>query len=152
MALTYWKWLDEQPEHAALIKKRDDYREQLKQFDRKAQRSLRKALAFHACAEKIEDGILEWQSTSAEDDAAMHKIYGIHPELAVDDQGDVMNHLRQEAFKHAAQAARSNEAARSIQKAFDAVIADITKLSGKLRPKFDELDQAVKAETHETQH
>ena len=146
MAQTYWQWLDEQPEYAALTKKRDDYREQFKQFDREAQRSLRKSLAFHACAEKIEDGILEWEGTSEEDDRAMHKIYGIHPELAVDGQADVMTHLRQQAYKYAAEAARRNEAARSSQKAFEAVIEDITKLCNKLRPKFDELDQAAKAE------
>ena len=144
MAQTYWQWLDEQPEYTALTKKRDDYREQFKQFDREAQRSLRKALTFHACAEKIEDDILEWQGTSEEDDRAMHRIYGVDPELAVDGQADVMKHLRQEAFKYAAEAARSNEAARSSQKAFDAVIEDITKLSGKLKTKFDELDQAAK--------
>ena len=144
MTQTYWQWLEQQPEHVALAKKRDDYREQFKQFDREAQRSLRKALTFHACAEKIEEGILEWQCTSEADDAAMHKIYGIHPELAVDGQADVMKHLRQQAFEHAAEAARSNEAARSSQKAFDAVLEDITKLHDKLKTKFQELDQAAK--------
>ena len=146
MALTYWKWLDEQPEYAALTKKRDDYREQFKKFDREAQRSLRKSLAFHACAEKIEDGIIEWQNTSEENDLAMHKIYGVHPEITVDGQADVMKHLRQQAYEHAAEAAKRNDAARSSQKAFEAVIEDITKVCNKLRPKFDELDQAAKAE------
>lgn len=146
MAQTYWQWLNEQPEYAALSKKRDDYREQFKQFDREAQRSLRKALTFHACAEKIEDGILEWQGTSEEDDRSMHRIYGIHPELAVDGQADVMTHLRQQAFEHAAEAAKRNEAARSSQKAHHAVIEDIGKLSEKLRAKFEELEQKPESE------
>ena len=146
MAQTYWQWLDQQPEYTALNEKRDDYREQFKQLDREAQRSLRKSLGFHACAEKIEDGIHEWQDTSQEDDLVMHKIYGIHPELAVDAQADVMTHLRQQAFEHAAEAARLNQSARSRQKAFDAVIEDITKLHDKLRPKFDELNQTSNEE------
>lgn len=146
MAQTYWQWLYQQPEWTALSKKRDDYREQFEQFDREAQRSLRKSLAFHACAEKIEDGILEWQNTSEEDDLAMHKIYGIDPELAVDYQADIMTHLRQQAFEHAAEAARLNQSARSSQKTFNAVIEDITKLNHKLRPKFDELNQTSNEE------
>ena len=146
MAQIYWQWLDQQPEYTALTKKRDKYREQFKKFDREAQRSLRKSLTFHACAEKIEDGILEWQSTSEEDDRAMHRIYGIHPELAVDGQADVMTHLRQQAYKHAAEAAKRNEAARSSQKAFEAVIEDISKLCDKLKTKFNELEQKPESE------
>tara|TARA_Y100000004_G_scaffold122651_1_gene137899 strand:- start:1619 stop:2068 length:450 start_codon:yes stop_codon:yes gene_type:complete len=146
MAQTYWEWLNEQPEYAALSKKRDDYRKQFKQFGREAQRSLRKALTFHACAEKIEESILEWQNTSEENDSAMHRIYGIHPELVVDGQADVMTHLRQQAYEHAAEAAKRNEAARSSQKAFEAVIDDIGKLSEKLRAKFEELEQKPESE------
>jgi hypothetical protein len=146
MAQTYWQWLDQQPEYTALSKKRDNYREQFNQFDREAQCSLRKILAFHACAAKIEDGIFEWENTSAEEDRAMHKIYGIHPEPAVDDQADVMTHLRQQAFEHAAEAARLNQSARSKQKAFEAVIEDISKLCDKLRIKFDQLEQKPESE------
>ncbi len=146
MAQTYWEWLSEQPEYAALTKKRDDYREQFKQFDREAKRSLRKALTFHACAEKIEESILEWQDTSEAADDAMHRIYGIHPELAVDGQADVMTHPRQQAFQHAAEAARRNEASRSSEKALKAVVEDISKLCDKLKTKFDELEQKPESE------
>ena len=97
------------------------------------------SFAYQACAEKIEDSIVHWQSSSESDDDTMHKIYGFHPELAVDDQADVMKSLRQQAFEKAAEAAAHNKAARSSEQAWTALGLEYGKQYDDLKIKWEAL-------------
>ncbi len=77
----------------------------------------------------------------------MHKIYGFHPELAVDDQADVMKSLRQQAFEKAAEAAAHNKAARSSEQAWTTLGSEYPKQWEALKPKWEALQSNNKEES-----
>ena len=150
MTLDYYNWLLQQPERQKLEKQRDGLREQFQKHDRDAGNAMRKSFAYHASAERIEEARDEWQCTSNEDDDAMRKIYGIHPELFVDYQMDVVVTLRQLAFQEAHKAVNLNEAARSTKAEFDKVIEEIGKQYDALKSKWESLqEQANQTENKE---
>jgi len=137
MANEFWQWLKQQPERIELEEKREKLRKEYEESDRQARVTLRMSFAYQACAEKIEDSIVHWQCSSESDDDTMHKIYGFHPELAVDDQADVMKSLRQQAFDKAAEAAAHNKAARSSEQAWSALGSEYAKQYDTLKPKWE---------------
>ena len=139
MALDYYNWLLQQPERQKLEKQRDELREQFQKHDRDAGNAMRKSFAYHASAERIEEARDEWQCTSNEDDDAMRKIYGIHPELFVDYQMDVVVTLRQLALEAAGGAIELNKLARSTKQDFDKVVDEIGKQYDDLKPKWEAL-------------
>lgn len=147
MALDYYNWLQQQPERIVLGEKRDKLREQFQQHDRDASRALRKSFALYGSAERVEEALHEWQCTSDNDDDAMQKIYGIHPELFVDTQMEVVVTLRQMAFQQSKTAVEFNDAARSSQQAFNAVVDEIGKQYDALKPKWEAL-QNTEAQTN----
>jgi len=139
MANEFWQWLKQQPERIELDEKREKLRKEYEESDRQARITLRMSFAYQACAEKIEDSILQWQCSSESDDDTMHKIYGFHPELAVDDQADVMKSLRQQAFDKAAEAAAHNKAARSSEQTWTALGSEYPKQYDTLKLKWESL-------------
>ncbi len=139
MANEFWQWLKQQPERIELDEKREKLRKEYEESDRQARSTLRMSFAYQACAEKIEDSIVHWQCSSESDDDTMHKIYGFHPELAVDDQADVMKSLRQQAFEKAAEAAAHNKAARSSEQAWTTLGSEYPKQWEALKPKWEAL-------------
>ena len=150
MTLVYYEWLQQQPERQELEKQRDVLREHFQEHDRNAAKAMRKSFAYHASAERIEEARDEWQCTSNEDDDAMRKIYGIHPELFVDYQMDVVVMLRQMTFQEAQRAVHLNDAARSAKAEFDKVIEEIGKQYDALKSKWEALQtQADQPETKE---
>ena len=150
MANEFWQWLKQQPERIELDEKREKLRKEYEESDRQARSTLRMSFAYQACAEKIEDSIVHWQCSSESDDDTMHKIYGFHPELAVDDQADVMKSLRQQAFEKAAEAAAHNKAARSSEQAWTALGSEYSKQWETLKPKWEALQtQADQTQTKE---
>jgi len=148
MALDYYNWLQEQPERQKLEKQRDGLREQFQEHDRNAAKAIRKSFAYYASAERVEEALHEWQCTSDDADDSMQKIYGIHPELFVDGQMDVVVKLRQLAFQESEHAANVNKAARAAQEAFDKVINEIGKQYDDLKPKWESL-QTTEDQTKE---
>ena len=150
MANEFWQWLKQQPERIELDQKREKLRKEYEESDRQARSTLRMSFAYQACAEKIEDSIVHWQCSSESDDDTMHKIYGFHPELAVDDQADVMKSLRQKAFEKAAEAAAHNKAARSSEQAWTALGLEYGKQYDDLKAKWEALQSnADQTETKE---
>lgn len=147
MANEFWQWLKQQPERIELEEKREKLRKEYEESDRQARITLRMSFAYQACAEKIEDSIVHWQCSSESDDDTMHKIYGFHPELAVDDQADVMKSLRQQAFDKAAEAAAHNKAARSSQQAWTTLGSEYSKQYDTLKPKWEALQTNNKEES-----
>ena len=139
MSQDFYNWIQKQPERIELEKKREKLQKEWQESDRKARVALRMSFAYQACAEKIEDSIVHWQCSSESDDDTMHKIYGFHPELAVDDQADVMKSLRQQAFEQAAAAATHNKAARSSEQAWTALGSEYSKQWETLKPKWEAL-------------
>ena len=148
MALVYYEWLQQQPERQKLEKQRDELREQFKKLDRNSLVALRKSFAYYASAERVEEALHEWQCTSDDADDSMQKIYGIHPELFVDGQMEVVVKLRQLAFQESEHAANVNKAARAAQEAFDKVINEIGKQYDDLKPKWEAL-QTTEDQTKE---
>lgn len=148
MANAFWEWLNKQPERIELENKRGKLKAEYEESDRKARNALRMSMAFRACAEKIEDGFLTWQGTSEKADETMYKIYGFHPELAVDDQSDVMHHLNQQAFERAAVAAAHYDQARTTEQEWKALGSEYVKQYETLKPKWEALqaEQAKKEE------
>ena len=148
MANEFWEWLNKQPERIELENKREKLKAEYEESDRKARNALRMSMAFRACAEKIEDGFLTWQGTSEKADETMYKIYGFHPELAVDDQSDVMHHLNQQAFERAAVAAAHYDQARNTEQEWKALGSQYVKQYETLKPKWEALqtEQAKKEE------
>ena len=150
MALVYYEWLQQQPERQKLEKQRDELREQFKKLDRNSLVALRKSFAYYASAERVEEALHEWQCTSDDADDSMQKIYGIHPELFVDGQMDVVFKLRQLAFKESEHAANINKAARAAQEAFNIAIHEIGEQYDDLKSKWESLqEQANQPETKE---
>ena len=150
MALVYYEWLQQQPERQELEKRRDGLRQQFQEHDRDAAKAMRKSFAYYASAERVEEALHEWQGTSDDADDSMQKIYGIHPELFVDYQMEVVVTLRQLAFQASENAANVNKAARAAQEAFDKVINEIGKQYDDLKPKWEALQtQADQTETKE---
>ena len=147
MANEFWQWLKQQPERIELDEKREKLRKKYEESDRQAQATLRMSFAYQACAEKIEDSILHWQCSSESEDDTMHKIYGLHPELVVDNQADVMKWLKQQAFGKAAEAAAHNNAARSSEKAWSALSSEFGKQYDALKPKWEALQSNNKEES-----
>ena len=147
MANEFWQWLKQQPERIELDEKREKLRKEYEESDRQARSTLRMSFAYQACAEKIEDSIVHWQCSSESDDDTMHKIYGFHPELAVDDQADVMKSLKQQAFEKAAEAAAHNKAARSSEQAWTALGSEYSKQWEALKPKWEALQSNNKEES-----
>ena len=147
MANEFWQWLKQQPERIELDEKREKLRKEYEESDRQARSTLRMSFAYQACAEKIEDSIVHWQCSSESDDDTMHKIYGFHPELAVDDQADVMKSLKQQAFEKAAEAAAHNKAARSSEQAWTALGSEYSKQWEALKPKWETLQSNNKEES-----
>jgi len=147
MANEFWQWLKQQPERIELEEKREKLRKEYEESDRQARITLRMSFAYQACAEKIEDSIVHWQCSSESDDDTMYKIYGFHPELAVDDQADVMKSLRQQAFDKAAEAAAHNKAARSSEQAWSALGSEYAKQYDTLKPKWEALQSNNKEES-----
>lgn len=139
MALDYYNWLQEQPERQKLEKQRDELREQFQKFERNSDKAMRQSFAFYASADRIEESRSEWQCTSDKDDEAMHKIYGIQPEVFVDYQMDVVVMLRQLALEAAGGAIELNKTARSTKQEFDNVVDEIGKQYDDLKPKWDAL-------------
>ena len=139
MSQDFFHWIQKQPERIELDKKREKLQKEWQESDRKARVTLRMSFAYQACAEKIEDSIVHWQCSSESDDDTMHKIYGFHPELAVDDQADVMKSLRQQAFEKAAEAAAHNKAARSSEQAWTALGLEYGKQYDDLKIKWEAL-------------
>ena len=150
MTLVYYEWLQQQPERQKLEKQRDELREQFQKHDRNALAALRKSFSYYASAERVEEALHEWQCTSDDADDSMQKIYGIHPELFVDGQMDVVVKLRQLAFQESEHAANINKAARAAQEAFNVVIHKIGKQYDDLKSKWDTLqEQTNQTETKE---
>ena len=139
MALDYYNWLQEQPERQKLEKQRDELREQFQKLERNSSQAMRKSFAYYASADRIEEARDEWQCTSNEDDDAMRKIYGIHPELFVDYQMDVVVKLRQLALEAAQGAIELNNIARSTKQEFDNVVDEIGKQYDDLKPRWEAL-------------
>ena len=146
MSQDFFSWIQKQPERIELDKKREKLRKEYEESDRQARITLRMSFAYEACAEKIEDSIVHWQCSSESDDDTMHKIYGFHPELAVDDQSDVMKSLRQQAFEQAAAAAAHNKAARSSEQEWTALGSEYSKQWETLKPKWE----ALQAQANQT--
>ena len=147
MKLDYYNWLQEQPERQKLDKQRDGLREQFQKHDRNALAALRKSFSYYASAERVEEALHEWQCTSDDADDSMQKIYGIHPELFVDGQMDVVVKLRQLAFQESEHAANINKAARAAQEAFNVVIHKIGKQYDDLKPQWEALQSNNKEES-----
>ena len=147
MKLDYYNWLQEQPERQKLEKQRDELREQFQKHDRNALAALRKSFSYYASAERVEEALHEWQCTSDDADDSMQKIYGIHPELFVDGQMDVVVKLRQLAFQESEHAANINKAARAAQEAFNVVIHKIGKQYDDLNPQWEALQSNNKEES-----
>ena len=147
MSSDFFNWIQKQPERIELDKKREKLQKDWQESDRKARVTLRMSFAYQACAEKIEDSIVHWQCSSESDDDTMHKIYGFHPELAVDDQADVMKSLRQQAFEKAAEATAHNKAARSSEQAWATLGSEYPKQWEALKPKWDALQANNKEES-----
>ena len=141
MSQDFYNWIQKQPERIELDKKREKLRKEREESDRQARITLRMSFAYQACAEKIEDSIVHWQCSSESDDDTMHKIYGFHPELAVDDQADVMKSLRQQAFEKAAEAAAHNKAARSSEQAWNALSSEYSKQWETFKPQWEALQE-----------
>ena len=139
MSQDFYNWIQKQPERIELEKKREKLQKEWQESDRKARVALRMSFAYQACAEKIEDSIVHWQCSSESDDDTMHKIYGFHPELAVDDQADVMNSMRQQAFEQAATAAAHNDQARTTEQQWKALGSEYSKQWEVLKPKWEAL-------------
>ena len=139
MALTYYHWLQEQPERQKLDKKRDELRETFQKLERSALAALRKSFSYYASAERVEEALHEWQCTSDDADDSMQKIYGIHPELFVDGQMEVVVKLRQLAFQESEHAANLNKAARAAQEAFNIAIHKIGEQYDALKPQWEAL-------------
>ena len=139
MTLDYYNWLQEQPERKRLEKYRDGLREEFQKHDRDAGNAIRKSFAFYASAERVEEALHEWQCTSDDADDSMQKVYGIHPELFVDHQMEVVVTLRQLAFQASQHAAQLNNDARAVQKTFDTVIKEISEQYDDLKPKWEAL-------------
>ena len=147
MSSDFFNWIQKQPERIELDKKREKLQKEYQESDRKARVALRMSFAYQACAEKIEDSIVHWQCSSESDDDTMHKIYGFHPELAVDDQADVMKSLKQQAFAKAAEAVAHNNAARSSEKAWSTLGSEYPKQWEALKPKWEALQSNNKEES-----
>mgnify|MGYP006969479185 FL=1 len=147
MSQDFFNWIQKQPERIELDKKREKLQKEWQESDRKARVTLRMSFAYQACAEKIEDSIVHWQCSSEADDDTMHKIYGFHPELAVDDQADVMKSLKQQAFEKAAEAAAHNKAARSSEQAWTTLGSEYSKQWEALKPKWEALQSNNKEES-----
>ena len=147
MSSDFFNWIQQQPERIELDKKREKLQKEWQESDRKARVTLRMSFAYQACAEKIEDSIVHWQCSSESDDDTMHKIYGFHPELAVDDQADVIKSLKQQAFAKAAEAAAHNNAARSTEKAWTTLGSEYPKQWEALKLKWEALQSNNKEES-----
>tara|TARA_R100001460_G_scaffold59054_1_gene98862 strand:- start:1327 stop:1788 length:462 start_codon:yes stop_codon:yes gene_type:complete len=143
MTLDYYNWLLQQPERQKLEKQRDELREQFQKLERNSSQAMRKSFAYYASADRIEEARDEWQCTSNENDEAMHKIYGIHPELFVDYQMDVVVKLRQLALEAAQGAIELNKNARSTKQEFDNVVDEITKQYDAFKPKWEALQNSA---------
>ena len=139
MKLDYWNWLQQQPERQKLEKQRDELREQFQKLERNSSKAMRKSFAFYASADRIEEAKDEWQCTSNENDETMHKIYGIHPELFVDYQMDVVVTLRQLALEAAQGAIELNKQARSTKQVFETVVDEICKQYDALKSQWEAL-------------
>ena len=142
MALDYYNWLLQQPERQKLEKQRDELREQFQKLERNSSQAMRKSFAYYASADRIEEARDEWQCTSNEDDDAMRKIYGIHPELFVDYQMDVVVKLRQLALEAAQGAIELNNIARSTKHEFEKVVDEIGKQYDAFKPKWEALQES----------
>ena len=151
MALDYYNWLQQQPERQKLEKQRDELREQFQKHDRDAGNAMRKSFAYHASAERIEEARDEWQCTSDEDDDAMRKIYGIHPELFVDYQMDVVVKLRQLALEAAQGAIELNKTARSTKQEFDDVIEEIGKQYDSMKQTYQDIQTVLTSAKEQAQ-
>jgi hypothetical protein len=147
MSSDFFNWIQKQPERIELDKKREKLQKEWQESDRKARVTLRMSFAYQACAEKIEDSIVHWQCSSESDDDTMHKIYGFHPELAVDDQADVMKSLRQQAFEQAATAAAHNDQARTTEQQWKALGSEYSKQYDTLKLKWESLQSNNKEES-----
>lgn len=150
MALDYYNWLLQQPERQKLEKQRDELRKQFQEDEHFSDRAMRKSFAFYASADRIQEARDEFQCTSETDDDSMHKIYGIHPELFVDQQMEVVVILRQLALEAAQGAVELNKNARSTKQEFDKVIDEIGKQYDAFKPKWEALQSnADQTETKE---
>ena len=147
MTLDYYNWLQEQPERQKLIKRRDGLREQFQEHDRNASQAMRKSFAYYASAERVETAKDEWQCTSDNDDETMYKIYGIHPELFVDYQMDVVVKLKQLALEAAHGAIELNKLASSTKQEFEQTIKKIGDQYDALKPKWEALQSNNKEES-----
>lgn len=139
MALDYYNWLQQQPERQKLDKQRDELREQFQKLNRDAQIAMQKSFAYFAAGERISEAQCEWENTSDGEVESMQKIYGIHPEIFVDYQMDVVITLKQLAFQSAEHAANLNKSARTTKKNFDSVIDEIGKQYDDLKPTWQAL-------------
>jgi hypothetical protein len=139
MALDYYNWLLQQPERQKLEKQRDELRKQFQEEEHFSDRAMRQSFAFYASADRIEEAKDEFECTSETDDDSMHKIYGIHPELFVDRQMEVVVILRRLALEAAQGAIELNKKARSIRQEFDKVVDEISKQYDDLKPQWEAL-------------
>ena len=147
MALVYYEWLQQQPERQKLEKQRDELRKQFQEDEHFSDRAMRQSFAFYASADRIEEARDEFQCTSEADDDSMHKIYGIHPELFVDRQMEVVVILRGLAFEAAQGAIELNKKARSTKQEFEAVVDEIGKQYDALKSKWEALQSNDKEES-----
>ena len=143
MALDYYNWLLQQPERQKLEKQRDELRKQFQEDEHFSDRAMRKSFAFYASADRIEEARDEFQCTSETADDSMHKIYGIHPELFVDHQMEVVVVLRGLALEAAQGAVELNKKARSTKQEFDKIVDEIGKQYDTLKPKWEALQNTA---------
>jgi hypothetical protein len=131
-------WLDQQPERITLQQNRDQYKDEFHKLDREADRAMRKALSLYFSANRLETCRDEWSCTTEEDDQTMERIYGLHPELMVDEHMTTIVMLRQLAFKAALEASALNDSARSKQQAFKATVTALGECYDSLKQKYEQ--------------
>ena len=151
MTLDYYNWLQQQPERQKLEKQRDELREQFQKLERNSARAMRQSFAYYASADRIEEARDEWQCTSDTGDEAMHKIYGIHPELFVDYQMDVVVKLRQLALEAAQGAIELNKIARSTKQEFDNVVEEISKQYDSMKQTYQDIQTVLTSAKEQAQ-
>ena len=131
-------WLDQQPARITLQQTRDQYKDEFHKLDREADRAMRKALSLYFSANRLETCRDEWSCTTEDDDQTMERIYGLHPELMVDEHMTTIVMLRQLAFKAALEASALNDSARSKQQAFKATVTALGKCYDILKQKYEQ--------------
>jgi len=147
--LCFWHWAEEQPEVKKLAARRDKLREQYTDLRNKTDAMLDNAVDFDRAKNMLNHCNWSYGATSNSQVDDTHTLYGMHPELVVERNSEVISTLREMALRACSTAAGLHISETKKREEWNAVIEELSKVRDSLKPRYEQYEALEDAKAKE---